>query len=197
MKLQAKDLALVSLFSAACIVIGYGKGLSLPLLPGVVEFMAVVIFVSGFMFGWLVGALNGALTLAVYMLVPYSFAHPGAWLFVVSPILLIVMAGLGALYGMVGGIVGRRSSNKSITPRFAAIMALWGFALTFAYDILSSVGFYVAYPGIYPSVWEAIYMTFVPAWMPYPPIIHTVTNTIVFALVAPPLVKAIRIFRRT
>jgi len=197
MKIKAQDLALVSLFSAACIVVGYGKGLSLPFLPGVVEFMAVVVFVSGFMFGWVVGALNGALTLAVYMLVPSSFAHPSAWLFVISPVLLIIMAGLGALYGLVGGIVGKRYRLKNITPKFVLMMALWGFVLTFVYDILSSVGFYVAYPGIYPSVWEAILLTFIPAWMPYPPIVHTVTNTIIFGLVAPPLIKAISVFRRS
>jgi len=70
-------------------------------------------------------------------------------------------------------------------------MAVAGFALTFIYDILSSIGFYIAYPGIYASIWEAIYLTFIPLWLPYPPIIHTVTNIIVFAVVGPSIIKAI------
>jgi len=192
--MKTRELALVAVFSATCLAMGYGRGLALPFFPGGIEFMSVIIFVSGFSFGWLVGGLNGALTLAIYMLVPYPFAHPAAWLFTVSPVLLVVMAGLGALFGLVGGFLGGRHGEISIRPRFVAEMALSGFLLTFLYDVLSSVGFYLAYPGIYPSVWEAIYLTFIPLWLPYPPIVHTFTNTIVFALVAPPLIKAIKDF---
>jgi hypothetical protein len=39
---------------------------------------------------------------------------------------------------------------------------------------------------------DAIYVTFVPAFLPYPPIIHTATNTVVFMLVAPALIVAMR-----
>ncbi|MEM2936399.1 MAG: ECF transporter S component [Candidatus Bathyarchaeia archaeon] len=192
--MKVKEIALVSVLSAATIVIAYARGLAIPSLPGVVEFMTVIIFVSGFSFGWLVGALLGAVALTLYMLVPFPFAHPAAWLFIISPVLLAVMACLGSLYGVVGGILGRRwksgNSNK-IGLRFVLEMAFWGFILTFTYDILSSVGFFLAYP-VYPSVWDAIYLTFIPLYYPYPPIIHTLTNTIVFAIVAPPLIKAIR-----
>ena len=189
--MKAQDLALISIFSALCIVVGYGRGLVLPQIPGI-EFMTVIIFVGGFLFGPFVGALNGFIALLVYMLVPYPFAHPAAWLFTISPVLLLIMAGLGALYGLVGGFLGTRRSAQSISAKFILEMALWGFCLTFVYDILSSVGFYIAYPGVYASVWEAIYLTFIPLWLPYPPIIHTFTNAIVFALVAPPLIKAVK-----
>lgn len=195
LNLKPRDLALVSILSALCIVAGYGRGLALPFLPGGIEFMTVIIFVSGFVFGGLLGTLIGALTLFIYMLVPYPFAHPAAWLFAISPILLVVMAGLGALYGFTGGVLKKKYNPINIRPRFMLEIALWGFLLTLVYDIFSSVGFYLAYPGIYTSIWEAIYLTFIPLWLPYPPIIHTFTNTAVFAFLVPPLIKAIKAIR--
>jgi hypothetical protein len=92
---------------------------------------------------------------------------------------------------VVGAILGRLHNPAKATPKFVAEMAFFGFILTFTYDILSSVGFYVAY-FVYPSVWDAIYLAFVPALLPYPLIIHTVTNTVVFMLVAPALTVALQ-----
>lgn len=192
--MNAREVALVSVFSALCIVVGYARGVAIPYLPGLIEFMTVMIFISGFMFGRLVGTLNGAVALTIYMMVPYPFAHPAAWLFTISPVLLVVMAGLGALYGFVGGILGEKWNPEKIDLRFSLKMFLSGLLLTFTYDILSSIGFYLAYPAYYLSVWESIYFTFIPLYLPYPPITHTFTNAVVFALVAPPLIKAIKVF---
>ena len=100
------------------------------------------------------------------------------------------MSGLGAVFGLIGGFIGRRYTKMGYGPIFIVEMAIWGFLLTFTYDVMGSVGFFLAYP-IYPSVWEAIYLTFVPTlYMPYPPIMHTFTNTAVFAYFTPPLIKA-------
>ena len=75
-------------------------------------------------------------------------------------ILLAVMSALVAMFGLVGGLLGKvRRAERS--RKFILEMALWGLFLTFTYDILSSVGFYLAYP-VYPSVWQAIYLTFIP-----------------------------------
>lgn len=189
--METKKLALVSVLSAVTIVVAYAKGLGMANLPGVIEFTSVLIFVSGFCFGWFVGGFVGFISLVIYMLIPYPFAHPAAWLFTISPILLIVMGVLGALYGLVGGAIGKMQNPKKITIKFALEMALWGFILTFAYDVFSSIGFYLAYP-VYPSVWEAIYLTFIPLYYPYPPVIHTFTNTIIFAAIAPALIFAIQ-----
>jgi len=191
MRLEAKDVALISVFSALCVVIGYVKVSSLFSLPNVVEFTAVLVFVSGLMFGWVVGALDGAISVAIITLIPYPLTSPAAFLFVTPPILLAVMIGLGALYGIVGGILGKRYSAKKMSRRMIAELAFLGFVLTFTYDVLGSVGFYLAYSVYYNSVWEAILWTFIPIYMPYPPIIHTFTNTVIFALLVPPLVKAI------
>jgi hypothetical protein len=191
--LDTKKLALTTVLSAVTIVIAYARGLGLASLPGLVEFMTVLIFVSGFCFGWVVGGCVGFIAVTIYMLIPYPFAHPAAWLFMISPILLFVMGALGALYGIVGGVFGKLHNPAKISIKFIAELSLLGFILTFIYDVFSSVGFYVAYP-VYPSVWDAIYLTFIPLYYPYPPIIHTATNTVVFAIVAPALIHAIRVF---
>lgn len=189
--LQTKELALITALSAVTIVVAYAKGLSIAHLPGVIELMTVMIFVSGFCFGWTVGGCVGFIALTIYMLIPFPFAHPAAWLFAISPVLLLIMGLLGTLYGIVGGVLGRLRNPAEINIKFVAEMAFWGFVLTFVYDISSSIGFYLAYP-VYPSVWRAIYMTFIPAYYPYPPIIHTITNTVVFAVIAPTLIHTLR-----
>jgi len=191
--LDTKKLALTTVLSAVTIVIAYARGLGLASLPGLVEFMTVLIFVSGFCFGWIVGGCVGFIAVTIYMLIPYPFAHPAAWLFTISPILLFVMGALGALYGIVGGVFGKLHNPAKINVKFIAELSFLGFILTFIYDVFSSIGFYVAYP-VYPSVWDAIYLTFIPLYYPYPPIIHTATNTVVFAIVAPALIHAIRVF---
>lgn len=184
-------MALIATFSAVTIVVAYAKGLSIAYLPGLIEFMTVLIFVSGFSFGLIVGGSVGFVALVIYFLTPSPFAHPAAWIFTMSPILLVVMGALGALYGLAGGVWKRFRNPVKINKRFVAELAFWGFILTFIYDIFSSIGFYLAYP-VYPSVWEAIYLTFIPAYYLYPPIVHTITNTIVFAVIAPALIHAIR-----
>jgi len=189
--LEAKKIALTAALSAVTIVIAYARGLSIAYLPGLIEFMTVMIFVSGFCFGWTVGGCVGFISLTIYMLIPYPFAHPAAWLFTISPVLLLVMGALGALFGVVGGVFGRLRNPLKINVWFIVELAFIGFILTFVYDVFSSIGFYLAYP-VYPSVWDAIYMTFIPAFYFYPPIVHTVTNTVVFVVLAPALIHAIQ-----
>ena len=181
--------------SALTVVVAYSRGLTLSSLPGVFEFMTVLIFISGFCFGWAVGASVGAISLIIYILIPYPFAHPAAWMYSISPVLLVVMAGLGLLFGVAGAAASRVLDPVKV-KRFAVAMAAFGFSLTFAYDILSSIGFALAYPA-FESVWDAIVLTFVPLYMPWPPIVHTVTNTVIFAILVPPLIGAIRLFPET
>ena len=190
-RLTPTEIALVAVLSATALVLAFTHGLTSPYLYNI-EFMSVVIFVSGFCFGWVVGSLVGAIATTVWNLFPYPFVSPLATITVTSPVLLVIMAALGALYGAVGGLRGRNWSLPKGQREFAVFeMAFWGFALTFIFDIMSSVGFYLAYP-VYPSVWEAIYLTFIPMYMVYPPIVHTLANTFIFAFIAPPLVFAIK-----
>jgi len=188
--MNARQVALIAVMSALSIVIAYSRGLAISSLPGVFEFMTVLIFISGFCFGSIVGVSVGIISLSIYMLVPYPFAHPAAWLYTISPILLLVMAALGALFGLAGA-----QSSKILKPagwgRFSLSLAAIGFALTLTYDIVSSLGFALAYPAFSDPI-QAIYLTFIPLYYPWPPIIHTFTNTIIFAVIAPPLIQGIK-----
>jgi hypothetical protein len=191
--MKTRDIALIALMSALTVAIAYSKGLALSILPGLIDFMTVIIFVNGFNFGSLVGGLVGGISMLIYMLIPFPFAHPSAWLFTISPILLLVQAILGAMYGVVGGLWGHGWIQKrvEVNRSFLVKIALLGGILTFIYQIISSVGFYIAYP-IYPSVWDAIYFTFIPLYYPYPPITQVLTNTLIFAIIGAPLIVAIQ-----
>ena len=188
--MNSKQVALTAVMSALVIVVAYSKGLAVSSLPNVFEFITVLIFVSGFCFGWAVGGSVGVIGLSIYMLIPYPFAHPAAWLYSTSPVLLVVMAALGAMFGIVGAF-----ASKTLKPdswkRFSVSLGVLGFALTFTYDIVASLGFALAYPAFVDPI-QAVYLTFVPLYVPYPPIVHTVTNTLIFALIAPPIIQGIR-----
>lgn len=186
---NSKQVALTAVMSALSIVVAYSRGITISSLPGVFEFMTVLIFVSGFCFGALVGTSVGIISLSIYMIVPYPFAHPAAWLYTVSPVLLVVMAALGALFGLAGAF-----SSRFLKPahwgRYSISLAVIGFALTLTYDIVSSLGFALAYPAFSDPI-QAIYLTFIPLYYPWPPIIHTVTNTVIFAVLAPSLIQGV------
>jgi len=87
------------------------------------------------------GAIVGTVALTLYMLIPSPFAHPAAWIFTTSPILLIVMAVLRAFYGIVGGILGNLCNPEKKGLKFALETALWGGMLTFIYDVFPVLDF--------------------------------------------------------
>ncbi len=190
--MDARKIALISTMSAVAVVVSYGKGLAIPFLPGLIEFTTVIVFVTGFCFGKITGGVVGMLSMIINMLVPYPFAHPASWIFTISPILLAAEALLGGMYGVAGGFLGKRwSLEEDKKWKLTAKLSLAGFVLTFVYQILSSIGFYLAYP-VYPSVWEAIYLTFIPLYYPYPPIIHAITNPVIFASIGTAAIYAIK-----
>jgi uncharacterized membrane protein len=189
-RLTTRQICLIAMMSAASIVVAYSKGLATPTLPGVFEFMTVLVFVTGFCFGALVGSSVGVISLTIYMLIPAPFAHPAAWMFSISPILLVVMALLGGMFGLAGAYTSRFIRPRR-DIRFTLSLGLIGLGLTFLYDVASSVGFALAYPA-FTSIWQSIILTFVPLYYPWPPIVHTATNAIIFAAVAPMLIIAIK-----
>lgn len=188
-RLTTRQISLIALMSATSIVMAYSKGLVMAAFPGLFEFMTVFIFVTGYSFGHVVGGAVGVISLTIYMLIPFPFAHPTAWLFTISPILLVVMAVLGGMFGVAGW-----ATSKFLTARrdlkFTLSLGVIGLVLTFIYDVGSSIGFALAYPA-FTTIWQAVVLTFVPLYLPYPPIIHTATNAIIFAAVAPVLITVI------
>jgi hypothetical protein len=189
-RLNTRQITLIATLSAATIVVSYSKGFAAATMPGLFEFMTVLIFVTGFCFGRVVGGAVGVISLTIYMLIPFPFAHPAAWLFNTSPILMVVMALLGGMFGIAGSFTSRYLQPQR-DIRFTISLGVIGLVLTFIYDIASSVGFALAYPA-FTTIWQSVVLTFVPLYYPWPPIIHTVTNTLIFASIAPVLIYAIR-----
>jgi hypothetical protein len=189
-RLNTRQITLIATLSAATIVVSYSKGFAAATMPGLFEFMTVLIFVTGFCFGSVVGGAVGVISLTIYMLIPFPFAHPAAWLFNTSPILMVVMALLGGMFGIAGSFTSRYLQPQR-DIRFTISLGVIGLVLTFIYDIASSVGFALAYPA-FTTIWQSVVLTFVPLYYPWPPIIHTVTNTLIFASIAPVLIYAIR-----
>jgi len=194
-RLTTRQICLIAVMSAASIVVAYSKGLATPTLPGVFEFMTVLIFVTGFCFGALVGSSVGVIALTIYMLIPAPFAHPAAWMFSISPVLLVVMALLGGMFGLAGAYASRFLRPRR-DLRFTLSLALIGLGLTFVYDLASSIGFALAYPA-FTSIWQSIVLTFIPMYYPWPPIVHTATNAIIFGAVAPVLIISIKALPET
>lgn len=187
--MNTRELALTGVYSALVVVVAYAKGLTTSSLPGVFEFMTILIFIAGYCFGKWIGVSVGAVSLGIYMLIPYPFAHPAAWLYTISPVLLLVMMLLGMMFGLAGW--GTSKIFKPNSPRLTFFLVVSGFILTFAYDILSSIGFALAYP-TFSDIWSAIYLTFIPLYYPWPPIIHTFTNAVIFGVLGTPLIRAIK-----
>lgn len=160
---------IIAVLTAACIASNY-------LLIGVVnvKFMDLIVFTGGFTFGPLTGASVGVLTWLVYgTLNPYGFSLP-----------IFIATSLGeSLYGIVGGILGKRS-NSIMGSGFSANMkfAIIGFLLTFAYDLMTNIVSAISI-GIPLTVAMVTGIPFA--------IAHEVSNATFFFLGASPLVLAI------
>ncbi len=160
---------IIAVLTAACIATNY-------LLIGVVnvKFMDLIVFAGGFTFGPLTGASIGVLTWLVYgTLNPYGFSLP-----------IFIATSLGeSLYGIVGGLLGKRS-NSIMGSGFSANIkfAIIGFLLTFAYDLMTNIVSAISI-GIPLTIAMVTGIPFA--------IAHEVSNAAFFFLGASPLVLAI------
>jgi len=168
---------LIVALTAVCIVSNY----ALIGLPNV-KVADLIVFVAGFCFGSMAGAATGALTWIVYgVLNPLGFSFP-VWISTIVG---------EAIYGIVGGIIGMAHSGKlragSRVSACSLEMALWGFILTFIYDLITNVVFALTF-GI-PIIYALATGWLVPPWFG---ILHEGSNTILFSLAAIPLIRVIK-----
>jgi len=165
--LSTRQIGFVALMTAASVSTNY-------LLIGVVnvKLMDLFVFVSGLLYGPLVGASVGILTWLVYgTLNPYGFS---------LPILAVTMVG-EALYGVAGGLLGRRvleGEGLIDGVKFGVL----GFLLTALYDLLTNVasGLVVGIP----------IATALVAGVPFA-LIHEVSNALFFSVGVTPLLRAL------
>lgn len=163
----SKKVSLMALMTAAAISSNY-------LLIGVpnVNFMDLIVFTGGFLFGGVFGVSIGVLSWLVYgSFNPYGFN---------LPTLLGTMTG-EAIYGVAGSLAGNRIRlGGAFRPDYR--LGVLGFLLTFMYDVLTNiVSALVA--GIPIPV---AFITGVPFML-----VHQVSNAVFFAVGIPPLVKAV------
>lgn len=166
---------LIIVLTATCLATNY----ALIGLPNV-KLMDLIVFVAGLNFGIFVGATTGAFTWMVYgWLNPYGVLSLPTW--------LLITFGQ-AMYGVAGGLLNRVTSWPlgRFSNNFKIELALWGFVLTFFYDLVSNIGFSITY-GI-PFVYVLVTGWLVP---PCFGVIHEVSNAILFSLATGPLIKAI------
>jgi hypothetical protein len=164
----SRKVSLMALMTAAAISSNY-------LLIGVpnVNFMDLIVFTGGFLFGGGFGVSIGVLSWLVYgSFNPYGFN---------LPTLIATMMG-EAIYGLAGSFASRRIRlERTISPDFR--LGVLGFLLSFLYDVLTNiVSALVA--GIPIPV---AFITGIPFMLA-----HEISNAVFFSVGIPPLVQAIK-----
>ena len=121
-----KRASIIAILTAACVASNYA-------LVGVlnVKIMDVIVFITGLVFGSISGMTVGFLSWIIYGIVnPYGFSLP----------ILFSTAGMEAVYGFAGGLVGRNEGKLLEGGVFTGIKyAIIGFILTFMYDVVTNI----------------------------------------------------------
>lgn len=171
---RVRRLVLVAVASALAIATNY---LLLPLEN--VKLMDLIVFIVGYLAGPFAGASTGLLTWSVYGPInPNGFSLP-VW----------VATMLGeSLYGIAGGIFGRRfsfTSTKMTQFKLNALLGLVAVTLTFAYDILTTIIHAWVFGVPFNSPAFSLYLVLsIPFF-----VAHEASNLLLFALVAVPVMR--------
>jgi hypothetical protein len=180
MKPQRRErrIILAALFIALSVAVGY-------LLAGVpnVELMTLCVFLSGVFLGCGLGAVVGILSIFLYS-VFNPFGPP------LLPLIITQLVGF-ALIGLSGGLL--RVQIGCAGRRAIVVSAVAGLILTVVYDLLTTVatafvflggdGFIEGFMGVFIA--GALFL-----------VIHTISNTVVFAVAVVPVVRVIAAFER-
>lgn len=174
MKTSIKKMTLM----AAFIALGVSLGYSLISIPNV-ELVTATIFIAGYLLGVREGILVGVFTEGLYsMFNPYGMAAP--------PLFIAQIVSMGITGGL-GGFLGKQPNLHTIP--FHAVLGLAGLISTSIFAILTTLSF-VLFTGIPPN---KIWGSFVAGIGFYAT--HIVSNTAIFLLIVPLLLKAIRTIR--
>jgi len=170
---RTRDVAFIGVYIALILGIGY----ALFLVP--VELVTATIFMSGILMGRVRGMMVGGI--AEFL---YSVLNPlGSGLLYPTVLIMqvLVMIFVGFCGGMLRSLLMGRSSHRNVM----IVCGLAGFVLTLLFDIMASVGFSVA-AGF---SWKGILGVFTIGTVFHGT--RLITNTIVFALLVPPVVRKI------
>jgi hypothetical protein len=140
-----------------------------------VEFVSATIFLSGLMLGVKRGIVVGAI--ATFLFSSFNAYGPAS-----PPLLIAQMFGM-MLFGLAGGCF-----RNFFGPRLPSIWLLGaaGFALTFVYDLLTTLGSTVVVETGWPGFLTAIATGF------YFFLLHQASNAVIFASLLPTLWRRLR-----
>lgn len=165
-----------ALFTATAVAFGY----SLAQFPNI-ELISATVFVAGYVLGMKVGILVGAAAMFLYsMFNPYGIAFP--------PVLLAQVASM-AVTGFAGGLFASQRVRRTVW-KASLTTGLTGLVLTAVFDFATTVATVLA------VLWGGdANQAFLPALAAtfsfgagfYA--LHLVSNTLIFALLVPPLVR--------
>ena len=168
--MRAREACSTAVMTAACLATNYA-------LVGVpnVKLMNLLVFASGFLFGTKVGVSVAVLTWLIYgTLNPYGFCLP----------ILLATAASETIYGLAGGLLRNSRGPGWLEEDGLAWsgykLAVLGFSLTAAYDLLTNLAFSLTF-GI-PFLLALAYG----AWFA---IVHEVSNAALFAACTPALLR--------
>lgn len=169
---RVRDIGLIAIMTALCV----GGSYALIGLPNI-NLMDIVVFTTGYIYGIPIGVAIGVLSWFVYGAInPLGF-NVQIW--------IATMIG-ESIFGIAGGILGRRNSNPEKVLRFNLEMGLCGLTLTLIYDLLTNTVYAITFNIPIPAA-------IVSGWI-FPPwfgILHEASNLILFFSAVYPLTKSI------
>jgi len=166
-------IALISIMVA----IGIGGSYALVALPNI-EILSLIIFITGYLYGWKVGTVVGAVSEAIFA----GFNPMG-----VAPLVTYgTLIAAFTLIGFIGGLLGRNNKELKINSWNMYKFAIIGGILTLIFDLTTALSWIVVVPGV------SIYLTLI-MQVPFT-IIHVVSNIFLFGLVGIPVISRVKMF---
>ena len=166
-------IALISIMAA----IGIGGSYALVGLPNI-EILSLIIFVTGYLYGWKVGSIVGAVSEAIFAgFNPYGVAP------IITYATLIISF---TLIGFIGGILGRNNEEIKINSWNMYKFAIIGGILTLFFDLITALSWIIVAPG------ASFYLTLI-MQIPFT-VVHVVSNLLLFGLVGIPVISRVQMF---
>ncbi|MFX1562263.1 MAG: hypothetical protein ACFFDP_03035 [Promethearchaeota archaeon] len=140
-----------------------------------VEISSVMVFLSGFLFGFTIGALVGFTAMTIY-----QFLNP--WGPFIPPIGGAVIA-CTVFIGIVGGISGRNYQiGKTVEIKWVTGLALLGVTTTLFFDLATNYAYTITF--------GVPYIVAVTFGLPFS-LIHVASNGLLFGLLTPPISQVV------
>lgn len=173
--MNIRTITLISSLTAICIAI------QLTPRPPNVELTSLISFITGMVFGSIIGSLVGALTMIVN-----GFLSPWGMAGLILPFQAVSMGFIGAVGGFYGKKVRRMKASLCLE------CLILGAFLTLLYDVITNIGFALAFKAAGTPLLAAITSTLVTG-IPFA-MTHIVWNSLIFGFVAIPASYSLRKF---